>query len=84
MQKKTIVKWVTEDGKAFDFKYLAEAHEDLLKLKSEYESIKMYGQYEGCRIDWDEFLTWIYCHLDFIRSLVITINKSEGYGGSSE
>lgn len=49
----------TEDGRFFESRAEAERHEEIHELAEWYEENKLYGNYDGCRIDWLDFLSWL-------------------------
>lgn len=49
----------TRDGKIFDQEDDAVKHELLLDFRGWYEENKIYGKYEGCKIEVKEIEAWI-------------------------
>ena len=55
---KKVMKFEANDGAVFDTEEAALAHDKLTELAEWYEENKLYGMYEGCRIEWDGFIEW--------------------------
>lgn len=49
----------TTDGCLFESIKRATDHEKLLSLINWYEDNKLYGMYEGCKIEWEYFIEWL-------------------------
>ena len=55
---KEVKKYEANDGKIFDLIEEAIAHDNLLEMDKWYEENKLYGNFEGCKIEWETFLEW--------------------------
>ena len=49
----------TADGCIFESILEAVKHEKRLSLIDWYEDNKLYGNYEGCKIEWEDLIEWI-------------------------
>ncbi len=79
MRKLTVYK--TADGKYFEDEKQAQAHADFLALQNWYEENKLYGMYEGSRIDWHEFIEWFMANLSQMEQLVRILNEGGNVDG---
>lgn len=55
---KKVTKFESNDGTIFDTEKAALEHDKLTTLAEWYEENKIYGMYEGCRIEWSDFIEW--------------------------
>lgn len=53
-----ITMFEADDGTVFNTAAAAIAHEKVSEIGAWYEKNKLYGRYEGCRIEWSEFYEW--------------------------
>lgn len=72
---KTITKYIANDGKEFANELECLLHEDILKLENIYENNKLYGNYDGCRIEFSDLVEWINCNWDFVKKLMKNLNS---------
>jgi len=49
----------TVDGTLHNTRQKAVAHERVLELKDWYEDNKIYGNSDGCKIEWETLLEWL-------------------------
>lgn len=56
---KFVTKYEASGGTLFDTIEEAEAHEELFSMEEWYEKNKLYGNSDGCRIEFDSFLEWL-------------------------
>ena len=56
---KEVTKIETIDGRLFDTVHEAREHEQFVEFSKWYEDNKIYGSYEGCKIEWEDFWEWV-------------------------
>jgi len=64
---RTVVAYQTEDGKIFSDVKDATNHQNLLEFENWYNANKIYGRYEGCKIEFEEFVQWLKEHKDYLN-----------------
>ena len=67
---KKVTKFEANDGTIFDTEKAALAHDRLNDLGEWYDDHKLYGMYEGCRIEWEDFLEWCQQHKEKIKEII--------------
>lgn len=67
---KKVRKYEAKDGSLFDKKENALARDRLLELEEWYEGNKLYGRYEGCRIEWEDFIEWLKVNKEEIKRII--------------
>ena len=58
------------DGKVFSTETECKNWESKVRLSKEYEDNKLYGMYEGCRIEWKDFIEWVSDNKDMVRAIL--------------
>ena len=72
---KAVTRFETEDGRFFETKAQALNHERLLVMERWYDDNKLYGQFEGCRIEWGYFLGWLQEHKEKVAEILGVIES---------
>ena len=76
---KKVTKFESDDGTLFDTEQEALAHDKLEALREWYEENKIYGYYQGCRIDWSEFLEWLIYNKEKMRDILSAVDQERCY-----
>lgn len=59
MKIKTVEVYEVESGEVFNDLRQAKAFEKILKFNKWYENNKLYGNFDGCRIEAEDFIIWL-------------------------
>ena len=69
-----IIKYISNNGKEFNIEEEALAEDEIYKVESWYEKHKLYGRFEGCKIEWEDFIEWLTDNQLIIKDLLKNIN----------
>ncbi len=67
---KAVTKFEADDGTIFDTEKAAMAHDRLCCIRKWYASHMLYGNYEGSRIEWEDFLEWCAQHKRELKEII--------------
>lgn len=69
MKELTITIFETSDGKEFRSSQAAREHERELHFLRDYDTTKLFGAYEGCKIEGEAMLEWLMANETLVRKL---------------
>ena len=67
------------DGEEFKTEAECLNHETIVNLKQIYEEEKLYGLFEGCRIEADDFFEWVEANLDLVKKIIDAIEYKKAH-----
>lgn len=67
---KKVTRFMTDDGEVFATTEQATNHENEVRLCAWYEDNKLYGMYEGCRIEWPELIEWCSTNREKVQAIL--------------
>lgn len=68
-----VLKYEADDGTLCDTEKQALNRDEFLKLEKWYEDNKLYGNYLGCRIEWEDLLEWLRENKAEVAKILTTI-----------
>ena len=71
----TAIRYLSKDGKEHKTVQAAINHNKLIELCKWYEGNKIYGRYEGCRIEWEDFIEWCNDNKKELKNILNTIEN---------
>jgi len=70
------IKYKALDGTLFDFEREAIAHDEKFLMAEWYEENKLYGNIDGCRIEWEDLFEWIQDNKSTILKIIRNIDDT--------